>query len=1244
MVAGQLRAVLFVRSLLVVALLGIAYGSASGLESRSVQELETAPLAAVSWPPSTGLLVSEVVTGGASASDEFVEIYNASPTGIDLGGLELVYATSTGSTVTRKQTWTSLVVPSHRHLLIANSAGIWASGADGLYSGGMSATGGSMALRVVGGTVVDSISWGDASSSFVEGNAGAAPVASSSLERKPGGAAGNATDTNNNAADTAVNSSPVAQPLAAAEVPAPTPTLTLAPTPTTAPTPTATPTVAPTATPEPTLTPEPTPPCTDTPVPETPTPEAPTPTPEMTPELTPAPSPTPAPTSAPTDTPGSTGEPSATPATDTPPPTDTPTPTASPTPPATPTVITIAAARAQALGSTVALRGVMTAPFGLLDGSRHAYIDDGTGAISLGTGFDAPFLPAGTDVGASGVLVSVTGELTLAVSQPADIVVFGSAALPAPISVATSLACEPLESHLIEVEGTLVAEPGTGEDGVLSVIDDGSGPLPALAPWAAGVSTADLPVGARARLVGVLGQISEDPPIYRLVLRSIEDITLIAPPPTPTPTPTPSPTPTPTPTPTASPSPTPSPTASPTPTPSAPPVSIADARAQPIGAVVHVIGTITAAPGVILGNSTIAIQDATAGLYVRVPDPTLPGLVLGSVVDVVGGTAAPYGNLELRPATAGLHVIGSASVPSPLTLTLAQLGEATEGLLVRSAVTVESIDASSSGSLTLLVLDASGEGRVYFHEPLGMVRTDFAVGEQLQVTGLAGDRLGLYRIWPRSREDVVVTAPPPTPTPRPTPTPTPTPRPTATPTPRPTATVTPRPTATATPRPTSTPRPSTTPRPSSTPGQPITIAEALRRQGQIVTVDGVVTTKPGLLDSSGERVTIQDSTAAVLLRLPANTSVSVGQKVRVTGAMGTYYGAPQLTASTLTSSGQATVSTIKVSSAPIAPALEWRLVSVQGTVDNVQKDGDSWRADLKVGTGTIPIVGIDRSGIPSTALVEGRSATVTGIVKRAYPTATDQRLAVVPRGSGDITLGGSVASPVPGSSASPRPNPSGPGNTLRPIGSGGISVRPTFGVDNGDPAQTPGSVLSLSGAGYAVISSLAEHIGGTVRIGGRVTAIANDVVTVDDGTGEAYVRLTGEAASLVDQLHPGMLVNVTGLVGRTAAGSIEVVVDSASDVSLIPAPATLAAVSALQSNSNGGGTAIVDDSTPPASGSGTPAPLIAVALLLALTGAVLIGFAAAGHERRARLLARVSQIVASTRARLTRARVTAGRG
>jgi len=54
----------------------------------------------VAWPPST-LVVSEVQTGGASASDEFVEVANQGAAAVDLLNLEVVYATSSGSTVRR---------------------------------------------------------------------------------------------------------------------------------------------------------------------------------------------------------------------------------------------------------------------------------------------------------------------------------------------------------------------------------------------------------------------------------------------------------------------------------------------------------------------------------------------------------------------------------------------------------------------------------------------------------------------------------------------------------------------------------------------------------------------------------------------------------------------------------------------------------------------------------------------------------------------------------------------------------------------------------------------------------------------------------------------------------------------------------------------------------------------------------------------------------------------------------------
>ncbi len=85
---------------------------------------------AVAWPPST-LVVSEVQTGGASASDEFVELANEGSAAVDLVGLEVVYATSSGSTVTRKATWTApTILEPGRRILLANAAGIYAAIAD----------------------------------------------------------------------------------------------------------------------------------------------------------------------------------------------------------------------------------------------------------------------------------------------------------------------------------------------------------------------------------------------------------------------------------------------------------------------------------------------------------------------------------------------------------------------------------------------------------------------------------------------------------------------------------------------------------------------------------------------------------------------------------------------------------------------------------------------------------------------------------------------------------------------------------------------------------------------------------------------------------------------------------------------------------------------------------------------------------------------------------------------------------
>jgi uncharacterized protein YdeI (BOF family) len=208
------------------------------------------------------LVVSELMTGGTSASDELIELYNPTAVVLPLEGLELIYVTASGATVSRRAAWGlgAAEVPPGAHVLLANELGIFAPIADALYASGMAATGGSVALRIQGATTaIDAVGWGTAASTWMEGLPAAAPPPGASLERLPGGSAGSAVDTNSNRADFVVRS--VADPQNAGSPPVPDgippgPTPTAAPTATPEPTPV--PTATPSASPDPTGTPGPT--------------------------------------------------------------------------------------------------------------------------------------------------------------------------------------------------------------------------------------------------------------------------------------------------------------------------------------------------------------------------------------------------------------------------------------------------------------------------------------------------------------------------------------------------------------------------------------------------------------------------------------------------------------------------------------------------------------------------------------------------------------------------------------------------------------------------------------------------------------------------------------------------------------------------------------------------------------------------------------------------------------------------
>ncbi|HSX14865.1 MAG TPA: lamin tail domain-containing protein [Candidatus Saccharimonadales bacterium] len=168
------------------------------------------------------IVISELQTGSsASASQEFIELYNPTNQAISVEGWQLQYrpAGATSSWTNRTSSGLHGSIAANGYYLIA--ATTYLASADAAFSSGMAQSGGS--VRIVDGTgqVIDVLGWGTAVE--FEGSPAAAPAAGQSLERQPGEAnpsGGNGIDSDNNQADFAIRQNPEPQStVSAIEVP-----------------------------------------------------------------------------------------------------------------------------------------------------------------------------------------------------------------------------------------------------------------------------------------------------------------------------------------------------------------------------------------------------------------------------------------------------------------------------------------------------------------------------------------------------------------------------------------------------------------------------------------------------------------------------------------------------------------------------------------------------------------------------------------------------------------------------------------------------------------------------------------------------------------------------------------------------------------------------------------------------------------------------------------------------------------
>lgn len=649
------------------------------------------------------LLLSELMTGGASASDEFIELYNPTATTLPLEGLEVVYVTATGATITRKAAWSAGApgLPAGAHLLIANGAGLFSGLADVAYANGLAATGGSVALRVQGATTaIEAVGWGNAASSWLETRPAPAPAAGSSLERLPGGPSGSSQDIDDNLLDFAIQPIPDPQNSGSPPIPVATPT----------------------------------------------------PVPSETPVVTPSPTATASPIPTETVTPSPSGSPS-------------PTPSATPSPTPNP-VTSIAAARALPDGSVVTVEGVTLTASDFTDGGGYlvdatagiaVLVTDGSfsrGQLLRVTGtLDDRY--AQRTIRSSAAMISILGAGPEPLPADADTGAIGEAFEGGLVEVTGVIA-----SSATTLSTGIAWELDDGSGATRVVIGTATGID--TSAWERGVGLTLIGVvGQRdSSGSGTSGFRVQPRDVADIV--AVEPVA--TPGPTLEPTSTPATTSSAVPTPTASASATPVASASATPVPSVPLVSISEARAAATGVHLRIRGVLTAQSGLLEAGSAV-VQDSTGGILIRLGSDA-ESLALGQFVELDGTRSTKAGMLSLRVTKPPLR-LGTQADPEPLRRATGALGEAEEArLVIARGVVSTPVSRPRGGSTSFAIDDGSGPIRVTVSSRAGIASGSITRGAWLELRGVLGQQTtgkaprDGYRLWPRLPADLRVIAAP----------------------------------------------------------------------------------------------------------------------------------------------------------------------------------------------------------------------------------------------------------------------------------------------------------------------------------------------------------------------------------------------------------------------------------------------------------------------------------------------------
>ncbi len=188
-----------------------------------------------------------------------------------------------------------------------------------------------------------------------------------------------------------------------------------------------------------------------------------------------------------------------------------------------------------------------------------------------------------------------------------------------------------------------------------------------------------------------------------------------------------------------------------------PPISIAAARALPLGSTVTVQGAVTVPAGAFRSGSFdegFAIQDDTGGIYVSIA--TNLGLAPRQRARVTGMLFDSFGLLILVPAGPGdVKALGVGPTIAPQPLATGAIGEASEGRLVAVVGTItQPVGNDLPFGYRLFVDDGSGEVQVFVFASTGIDVSGMVVGQRVRVIGFSSQFDTHYEINPRIPGDI----------------------------------------------------------------------------------------------------------------------------------------------------------------------------------------------------------------------------------------------------------------------------------------------------------------------------------------------------------------------------------------------------------------------------------------------------------------------------------------------------------